>query len=64
MVIALLTRENISVFAFLCDRENILAQSKGLFLRNNCKTPRKKMKTCDFAEEIKNGNSAGLKGPL
>ena len=31
--------KNISVFAFLCNREYFSAQSKGLFLRNNCKMP-------------------------
>ena len=48
MVIVSLICESISVFAFLCSRENFSAQSKGLFLRNNYKMPRQKMTTCDF----------------
>ena len=35
--------ENISVLSLLCNREKFSAQPKGLFLRNNCKMPRKKM---------------------
>jgi hypothetical protein len=62
MVIASLTRENISVFALLCSREKISAQSKRLPFRNNCKMLREKIATCDFAEEIKNGISDILKG--
>ena len=48
MVIASLNSENISVFAFLCDREYFSAQPKGLFLRNKRKMPRKKIATYDF----------------
>ena len=54
MVIASLNSENIYVFAFLCSRENILAQSKGLFLRNNLKMPRKMIATCDLNKEKRN----------
>ena len=44
----------ISVFAFLYNREKFSAQSKGLFLRTNCKMRWKKISTCDFfSREIK-----------
>ena len=42
MVIASLNSENISVFAFLYNREKFSAQVKGLFLRNNLKCSEKK----------------------
>ena len=48
MVIASLSRENISIFSIFENREKFSTQSKGLFLRNNCKMPRKKIPTCDF----------------
>ena len=68
MVIASLTRENISVFNFLCSRKNFSAQAKGLFLRNKRKMPRKKIVTGDFYflsnEKLNNGshgiNALGL----
>ena len=49
MVIASLNSENISVFAFLCSRENFSAQSKGLFLRNKCKMTRKLVAPATFS---------------
>jgi len=56
MVIVSLTRESISVFAILCNREKFSAQSEGLFRRNKRKILRKKILTYDFAEEIKKRN--------
>ena len=49
MLSASLTRENISVFAFFIQQRKFSTQPKGLFLRNNCKMPRKKIATCDFS---------------
>jgi hypothetical protein len=50
MVIASLNSENISVFAFLCSREYFSAQSKGLFLRNKRKMPRKTAALATFLQ--------------
>jgi hypothetical protein len=41
MIIASLISKNISVFAFLCNREYFSAQSKGVFLRNKRNMPQK-----------------------
>jgi hypothetical protein len=49
MVIASLVCENISVFGFLCSREKFSAQSKGLFLRNKHKMPRKIVAPATFS---------------
>ena len=62
MVIASLNSENISVFAFLCNREYFSAQSKGLFLRNKCKMLRKTVKPATFVLKIKRGISDIVKG--
>ena len=51
MVIASLNSENISVFAFLCSREYFSAQSKGLFLRNKRKMPRKIVAPTTFSQK-------------
>ena len=53
-VIVSLTRENISVFAFLCNREKFSAQPKGLFLQNKRKMPQiKDAKKATFANNKK-----------
>ena len=53
MVIVSLSRENISVFAFLCNREYFSAQSKGVFLRNKRKMPRKIVAPATFVSSSK-----------
>ena len=61
MVIASLNCEKTAVFSVFENREKILAQPKGLFLRINREKPRKIVKVATFLK-IKNGISAGLKG--
>ena len=59
MVIASLSRKNISVSNILENREYFSAQPKGLFHRNKRKMPRKKIATGDFYflsnEKLNNG---------
>ena len=53
MVIALLSRENISVFSIFENREKFSTQSKGLFLRNKRKMPRKIVAPATFVSSSK-----------
>ena len=60
MVIASLTRENISVFAFLYNREKFSAQSKGLFLRNKHNMPRKIVAPATFSPRDTKVRGSGI----